>query len=48
MVLFDFGATREISTELSLAYLALFKAVAKTTEKVYLKRHHTWVILKMT
>ncbi|GAB0112095.1 ABC1 kinase family protein [Pseudoalteromonas distincta] len=26
IVLFDFGATREISTELSLAYLALFKA----------------------
>ena len=37
IVLFDFGATREISTELSLAYLALFKAGSENNREGLLK-----------
>jgi predicted unusual protein kinase regulating ubiquinone biosynthesis (AarF/ABC1/UbiB family) len=37
IVLFDFGATREISTELSLAYLALFKAGSENNREGVLK-----------
>lgn len=33
IVLFDFGATREISTELSQAYLALFKAGSENSRE---------------
>ncbi|MDP2487579.1 ABC1 kinase family protein [Pseudoalteromonas marina] len=37
IVLFDFGATREISTELSSAYLALFKAGSDNSREGVLK-----------
>lgn len=37
IVLFDFGATREISTELSSAYLALFKAGSDSSREGVLK-----------
>ncbi|KAF7780927.1 hypothetical protein PMAN_a2043 [Pseudoalteromonas marina] len=37
IVLFDFGATREISTELSSAYLALFKAGSNNCREGVLK-----------
>ena len=37
IVLFDFGATREISTELSLAYLALFEAGSENNREGVLK-----------
>lgn len=37
IVLFDFGATREISTELSSAYLALFKAGSENSREGVLK-----------
>ncbi|MBH0057890.1 AarF/ABC1/UbiB kinase family protein [Pseudoalteromonas sp. SWXJZ94C] len=37
IVLFDFGATREISTELSRAYLALFKAGSENNREGVLK-----------